>query len=161
MLERKEGVTMLKPLAVERPIEILVVEDNPAEARLLQEALREAAVPTHLHLLATGEDALAFLRHEGPHAAVRPDLIVMDLNLPGKSGLEVLAEISADASLRRIPSVVLSGSRAGQDIVKSYELCANCYVLKPSTLEEFLQVAALIKQFWLTAVALPTLCEQL
>jgi two-component system, chemotaxis family, response regulator Rcp1 len=147
----------MKAAVYNRPVEILLVEDNPGDARLLREALQELPVPTQLHRVADGVAALAFLRREGPYAdAVRPDLIVLDLNLPKKPGLEVLAEISADLGLRRIPLIVLSGSQDEQDIAQSYELCANCYVCKPTEFEDFVRIIQLLEDFWLTAARLPS-----
>lgn len=139
-----------------RPIEILLVEDNPGDVRLTKEALREGKVRNNLHVAANGVDALAFLRHEGTHAqAPRPDLILLDLNLPRKDGREVLAEIKADDHLKTIPVVVLTTSKADEDIVRSYQLSANCYVTKPVDLEQFITVVRSIEDFWLTIVTLP------
>ena len=141
-----------------RPLEILLVEDNLADIRLLQEVLKEATVQTHLSVVQDGIDALAFLRREGAYRqAVQPDLILLDLNLPGKPGLEVLKEVSAEPSLRRIPSIVLTSSEAEEDITRSYELCANCYVVKPKDLDEFQQIVTKLHDFWLTAAKLPSL----
>jgi chemotaxis family two-component system response regulator Rcp1 len=143
-----------------RPIELLVVEDNAADIRLLQEVLQELTVPVHLQVAHDGEEALAFLRRARRYAqAARPDLILLDLNLPKKHGLEVLAELSADPQLRRIPSIVLSSSQAEQDVRQSYEHCANCYIAKPTELEQFRRAARLIKEFWLTLVILPSAAE--
>jgi chemotaxis family two-component system response regulator Rcp1 len=139
-----------------RPVEILLVEDNPGDVRLTVEALRDGKVRNHLSVAGDGEEALAFLRREGKHAeAPRPDLILLDLNLPRKDGREVLAEIKADEFLRTIPVVVLTTSRAEQDIVRSYDLHANCYITKPVDFEQFITVVRSIEQFWLTIVALP------
>ena len=138
------------------PIDILLVEDNPGDVRLTVEALKEARVLNVLSVARDGVDALDFLRQEGSHAdAPRPDLILLDLNLPKKDGREVLAEIKADESLKRIPVVVLTTSRAEQDIVKSYDLHANCYITKPVDLEQFIEVVQSIEDFWLTIVKLP------
>ena len=124
-----------------RPIELLLVEDNPGDVRLTKEALREGKVRNHLNVAADGVEAMAYLRREGPHAQARqPDLILLDLNLPKKSGREVLAEIKADPKLRRIPVVILTVSKAEEDILKSYNLHANCYITKPVDLEQFLGV---------------------
>ena len=143
-----------------RPIEILLVEDNPGDVLLLREALKELQVQAQLSVVSDGLEALAFLRREGPYReAPRPDLTLLDLNLPEKNGLEVLAEISADPSLRRIPLIVLTSSQDEHDIAKSYELCANCYVTKPVELEHFLKVVHLLEEFWLTAVQLPSASE--
>jgi CheY-like chemotaxis protein len=138
------------------PFEILLVEDNPGDVRLTRETLKEGKIHTHLSVAGDGEEALAFLRRQGPHeAAVRPDLILLDLNLPRKSGREVLAEIKADEHLRRIPVVVLTSSQAERDIAESYDLCANCYVTKPVDLDQFIKVVRSIEDFWLTVVKLP------
>ena len=139
-----------------RPIEILLVEDNLGDARLTQEALREAKVRNRLSHVRDGVEALAVLRREGVHAeAPRPDLILLDLNLPRKDGREVLAEIKLDESLRRIPVVVLTVSQADEDILRVYNLNANCYITKPVDLEQFIKVVRSIEDFWLTIVKLP------
>jgi len=139
-----------------RPIEILMVEDNPGDVRLTVEALKEGKVRNNFHTAEDGEEALAYLRQEGRYAgAPRPDLVLLDLNLPKKSGREVLAEIKEDPDLRRIPVVILTVSQAEQDIVKSYNLHANCYISKPVDLEQFLEVVKSIENFWLTVVKLP------
>jgi two-component system, chemotaxis family, response regulator Rcp1 len=139
-----------------RPIEILLVEDNPGDVRLTIEALKEAKVRNHLSVAKDGVEALAFLHREGSYAAAaRPDLILLDLNLPRKDGREVLAEIKADASLRAIPVVILTTSQADQDILRSYELHANCYITKPVDLDQFITVVKSIEDFWLTIVTLP------
>jgi chemotaxis family two-component system response regulator Rcp1 len=138
------------------PIEILLVEDNPGDVRLTMEALKEAKVRNTLHVVADGVAALAFLRGEGEYTDVpHPDLILLDLNLPKMDGREVLAEIKKDPSLRRIPVVVLTVSQAEEDILKSYDLYANCYVTKPLDLNQFLKVVESIEDFWLTIVRLP------
>ena len=139
-----------------RPIEILMVEDNPGDVRLTVEALKEAKVRNNLHTVEDGVEALAFLRREGRYAEVpRPDLVLLDLNLPKMNGREVLAEIKEDPDLRRIPVVILTISQAEQDIVKSYNLHANCYITKPVDLDQFLEVVKSIENFWLTIVKLP------
>ncbi len=139
-----------------RPIEILMVEDNPGDIRLTVEALKEAKVRNNLHTVEDGVEALAFLRREGRYAEVpRPDLVLLDLNLPKMNGREVLAEIKEDPDLRRIPVVILTVSQAEQDIVKSYNLHANCYITKPVDLDQFLEVVKSIENFWLTVVKLP------
>ena len=139
-----------------RPIEILMVEDNPGDVRLTVEALKEAKVRNNLHTVEDGVEALAFLRREGGYAEVpRPDLVLLDLNLPKMNGREVLAEIKEDPELRRIPVVILTISQAEQDIVKSYNLHANCYITKPVDLDQFLEVVKSIENFWLTIVKLP------
>jgi CheY-like chemotaxis protein len=136
-------------------IEILLVEDNPGDVRLTTEALREARPLNQLHVAIDGVEALAFLRREGRHtAAPRPDLILLDLNLPKKSGREVLAEIKADTRLRHIPVVILTTSQAEQDIRESYRLQANAYVTKPVDLEQFFKVVQAIEEFWLEIVKL-------
>jgi CheY-like chemotaxis protein len=139
-----------------RPIEILLVEDNPGDVRLTIEALKEAKVYNHLSVASDGVEALAFLRREGKYAgAARPDLILLDLNLPKRDGREVLAEIKSDERLRTIPVVILTTSRAEQDILQSYSLHANCYITKPVDLDQFIKVVQSIEDFWLTIVALP------
>ncbi len=139
-----------------RPIVILMVEDNPGDVRLTVEALKEGKVRNILHTVEDGEEALNFLRRQGTYSkAPRPDLILLDLNLPKKNGREVLAEIKEDPDLRRIPVVILTVSRAEQDILKTYDLHANCYISKPVDLEQFLTVVRSIENFWLTVVKLP------
>jgi CheY-like chemotaxis protein len=139
-----------------RPVEILLVEDNPGDVRLTIEALREGKVRNHLSVATDGVEAMAFLRREGEHAAAaRPDLILLDLNLPRKDGRQVLAEIKADEDLRTIPVVILTTSKADEDILRSYDLHANCYVTKPVDLDQFITVVKSIEDFWLTIVALP------
>lgn len=139
-----------------RPAEILLVEDNSADVRLTREALREGKLHNKLHVATDGVDAMAFLRREGPYAdAVRPDLILLDLNLPKKDGREVLEDIKADASLRTIPVVILTSSEAEQDILRAYDLHANCYVTKPVDLDQFIHVVKTIEQFWFAIVKLP------
>ena len=138
------------------PIEILLVEDDPADIQLAQEALSETAVPSRVNVVRDGVEALAFLRGEGEYATVMlPDLILLDLKMPRKSGLEVLAEIKADEVLRRIPVIVLTTSDAPDDVLKAYDLQASCYVTKPSDLVEFERVMNSIKDFCLTIVRLP------
>ena len=138
------------------PIEILLVEDNPGDVRLTTEALRDAKVRNHLTVAPDGVEALAMLRKEGRHATVpRPDLILLDLNLPKKGGREVLEEVKADESLKHIPVVILTTSQAERDIAESYRLQANAYVTKPVDLEQFLKVVQTIEEFWLEIVRLP------
>ena len=140
----------------EREIEILLVEDNPGDARLTAEALKEAKVRNKLRHIGDGAEALAFLRGQGKYAgAQRPDLILLDLNLPRKDGREVLAEIKGDERLKRIPVVILTTSQAEEDILRAYNLNANCYVSKPVDLDQFIKVVGTIKDFWLTIVKLP------
>jgi chemotaxis family two-component system response regulator Rcp1 len=139
-----------------RAVEVLLVEDNPADVRLTREALAEGKVRNNLHVAGDGVAALEFLRREGPHAdAPHPDLILLDLNLPRKNGREILAEIKEDDALRRIPVVVLTTSEDEEDILRSYQLHANCYVTKPVGLEQFLAVVRQIDSFWLEVVKLP------
>ncbi|NTU78763.1 MAG: response regulator [Chloroflexales bacterium] len=139
-----------------RPIEILLVEDSPADVVITQDALAEARVLNTIHVVEDGAEALAFLRQQGPYGdAPRPDLILLDLNLPRKSGREVLAEIKVDPALRRIPVVVLTTSRAEEDVWKAYDLHANCYVVKPLDFAAFVQAVQSIHQFWLSVVTLP------
>jgi CheY-like chemotaxis protein len=139
-----------------KPIEILLVEDNPGDVRLTVEALKEAKVCNKLHVAEDGVKAMAFLRREEEYAdAPRPDVILLDLNLPKKDGREVLAEIKADPDLRRIPVVILTVSQAEEDILKTYDLHANCYITKPVDLDQFLTVVRSIEDFWLTVVRLP------
>ena len=139
-----------------RPIEILLVEDNPGDIRLTQEALRDAKVRNDLHVTQNGLEALRFLRREEQYAqAPRPDLILLDLNLPVKDGMEALSEIKVDEDLRTIPVVILTTSQAEEDILKAYNLNANCYVTKPVDLGQFVEVVKAIEDFWLTIVKLP------
>jgi CheY-like chemotaxis protein len=138
------------------PVEILLVEDNPGDVRLTQEALKEGKVYNNLHWAKDGVEALEFLRQQGKHGkAPRPDIILLDLNLPKKDGREVLAAIKGDPRFRQIPVVILTTSAAEEDVLKSYELHANCYVTKPVDLEKFIQVVQSIDRFWLTVVTLP------
>jgi chemotaxis family two-component system response regulator Rcp1 len=137
-------------------VQILLVEDNPGDVRLTQEALKEGDLPNQLHVVKDGVEALAFLRREGVHAdAPRPDLILLDLNLPKKSGREVLEVIKQDDGLKRIPVVVLTTSDAKTDIVQVYDLHANCFITKPVDLEDFMQVVRRIEEFWFSIVQLP------
>jgi CheY-like chemotaxis protein len=139
-----------------RTIEILLVEDNPGDARLTLEAFKEGKVLNHLTVMKDGVEALAYLRREGSYSFARmPDLILLDLNLPRKSGREVLAEIKADERLRTIPVVVLTTSADEQDVARAYSQHANCYITKPVDLEQFLHVVHSIEDFWLTLVRLP------
>lgn len=144
------GQTMAKP------IEILLVEDNPGDVRLTREAFKEGKVLNNLNVVEDGAEAMAFLRQQGKYADVpRPDLILLDLNLPKKDGREVLPEIKEDTNLKRIPVVVLTTSKAEQDILKTYNLHANCYVTKPVDLEQFISVVRFVQHFWLSIVKLP------
>jgi chemotaxis family two-component system response regulator Rcp1 len=138
-------------------IEILLVEDNPGDVRLTREALRIGKVRNHLHVASDGVEAMAFLRREGPwKGAPRPDLVLLDLNLPRKSGREVLAEAKADPALANIPMVVLTTSQADEDVLRAYDSHANCYITKPVDLEQFLTVIRSIEDFWFNIVRLPT-----
>jgi len=141
---------------VVKPIEILLVEDNPADVRLTMETIKDYKVKNHLEVVGNGVDAMDFLRRKGKFAhKMRPDLILLDLNLPGKDGREVLAEIKVDPDLCSIPVVVLTSSEAEQDIIKAYNLHVNCYITKPVGLVEFVKVVKSIEDFWLTIVKLP------
>ena len=140
----------------EREIEILLVEDNPGDARLTMEALKEGHVRNRLIHVSDGVEALAYLRGEAPYAGVRrPDLILLDLNLPRKDGREVLAEIKSDERWKRIPVVVLTTSQSDEDIHRAYDLSANCYITKPVQFEDFMRVIRTVEDFWLTIVKLP------
>jgi CheY-like chemotaxis protein len=140
-----------------RPIEILLVEDNPGDIRLTIEALRECRILNNLTIAENGEEALQILRREGLYGgAATPDLILLDLNLPRKNGHEVLADIKQEPALKHIPVVILSTSGADQDIARSYELHANCFISKPVDLEQFMAVVRSIGNFWFTIVTLPT-----
>lgn len=142
--------------SISRPIEVLLVEDNPGDVRLTREALHEGKVRNHLTVVPDGVEAVAYLRKEGKYAnAVRPDLILLDLNLPKKDGREVLEDIKADRSLRHIPVVILTSSQAEQDILRAYDLHANCYVTKPVDFVQFIKVVRSIEDFWFTIVKLP------
>jgi CheY-like chemotaxis protein len=138
---------------ISRPLDILMVEDNPADVRLTMEAFKECKVPNTLHVARDGVEAMSFLRRQDQYAdAIRPDLIFLDLNLPRKNGREVLAEIKADPQLRRIPVVVLTTSSSDSDVSKSYDLHANCYVVKPVDLDEYIKIIHNIEGFWLNSV---------
>jgi two-component system, chemotaxis family, response regulator Rcp1 len=139
-----------------KPIEILLVEDSLGDIRLIREALVEAKVRNTMQVVNDGVEAMALLHREDPYTqAIRPDLILLDLNLPRKNGFEVLREVKADRSLKRIPVVVLTTSQAEQDIVKSYDLYANAYISKPVDLDQFLSILKVIENFWLEIVKLP------
>lgn len=139
-----------------KSIEILLVEDNPGDVDLAREALETGKVRNNLHVVGDGEAAMAFLRRRGEYAsAPHPDLVLLDLNLPKKDGREVLAEIKADHDLKRIPVVILTTSKAEEDILKSYNLHANCYITKPIDLNQFTKVVHAIEEFWFTIVRLP------
>jgi chemotaxis family two-component system response regulator Rcp1 len=138
------------------PIQILLVEDSPGDVRLTQEVLRDARIANDLHVVGDGEQAMAFLRQEGDYAShPRPDLVLLDLNLPRKDGREVLADLNSDPELKAIPVIVLTTSEAEQDILRSYRLAANAYITKPIDLNEFIAVVRSIETFWLTIVRLP------
>jgi two-component system, chemotaxis family, response regulator Rcp1 len=142
--------------AVGDMIDILLVEDNEGDARLAKEAMRDSKIRNTLHHVTDGEEAMAFLRKEGKYSKLpRPDLILLDLNLPKKDGRQVLAEIKGDESLKRIPVVVLTVSSAEEDILKTYNLHANCYITKPLDLDQFMKVVRSVEDFWLTIVKLP------
>jgi chemotaxis family two-component system response regulator Rcp1 len=141
---------------ISKNIEILLVEDNPADIRLAQEAFKDAKVHNILYTVGDGVEAMAFLRRQGKYADVgRPDLILLDLNLPKKDGREVLAEIKTDEHLKLIPVVILTVSKDEEDILKTYNLHANCYITKPIDFEQFMKVVKSIEEFWLTIVKLP------
>jgi CheY-like chemotaxis protein len=140
-----------------RPVEILLVEDNPGDARLTREALKEGKIRNSLHHAIDGVEAMAFLRREDKYQdAPVPDIVLLDLNLPRKDGREVLSEMKQDPRLRSIPVVVLTTSEAEQDIVRTYELHANCYITKPVDLEKFIEIIRAIEDFWLAVVRLPS-----
>jgi chemotaxis family two-component system response regulator Rcp1 len=139
-----------------QPVEFLLVEDSPGDVRLTREALREGKIRNNLSVVPDGVEALAFLRREGRYAnAPRPDVILLDLNLPRMGGREVLAAIKEDSQLRRIPVVILTTSNDEQDILRAYDLHANCYITKPVDFEQFITVIRAIEGFWLTVVTLP------
>ncbi len=143
-------------MAVYRAIEILLVEDNPGDVRLTQEALKENKIRNNLHVAKDGVEAMKFVRQiNGFESAPRPDLILLDLNLPKKDGREVLAEIKTDEKLRSIPVVILTTSDAEDDVARSYDMHANCYVRKPIDLNRFIEVVKVIENFWLSIVELP------
>jgi CheY-like chemotaxis protein len=138
------------------PIEVLLVEDNPGDVKLTQIALEESKISVHLSVVEDGVEAMAFLRKEEQYAATpHPDIILLDLNLPKKDGREVLAEIKADNTLKRIPVVVLTTSHAEEDVLKAYNLCANCYITKPVDFDQFVKIVQSIENFWFTIVKLP------
>jgi two-component system response regulator len=140
-----------------KAIEILLIEDNAGDARLAKEALRDAKVKNNLTWVPDGVDALSYLRREGKYEKVpRPDLILLDLNLPRKDGREVLSEIKADEKFKCIPVVILTTSSAEEDVLKAYHLNANCYISKPVDLDQFIKVVKTIEDFWLTIVKLPS-----
>lgn len=138
------------------PIQILLIEDSPSDAHLTLRRLKTAKVLNDLHWVEDGESAMEFLRHEGKYIdAPRPDLILLDLNLPGMDGREVLHEVKLDPDLKQIPIVILTTSADEQDILRAYNLNANCYITKPVDIQQFLDIVGLIEEFWLAAVKLP------
>ena len=146
----------MRTLNSDRKLEVLLVEDNPADVRLTREVFENGDGATHLNVVGDGEQAMAFLRRQGPYAdQPRPCLLLLDLNLPRKDGREVLAELKEDRELRHIPVVVLTTSAAESDIVRSYELHANCYITKPVDLEQFIVAVKSIENFWFTVVTFP------
>jgi len=139
-----------------RPVEVLLVEDSPGDVRLTREALKEGKVRNNLNVVSDGVEAMEYLRRQGPYAgAVRPDIVLLDLNMPRKDGREVLAEMKADKGLKRIPVVILTTSEAEQDILRTYDLHANCYLTKPVDLDQFISIVKSVEDFWLTIVKLP------
>lgn len=148
---------MTKVMTMSRQVEILLVEDNPGDVRLTKEALKEGRVSNNLSIVGNGIEALAFLRQEEEYASSpRPDLILLDLNLPMKSGHEVLRELKTDPAIKHIPVVVLTTSSAEQDILSTYDLHANCYITKPIDFDQFIRVIQSIESFWLSIVELPS-----
>ena len=144
-------------MTLSRPIHILLVDDNQGDVLLTQEAFRTAKVANTMDIAVDGEQALAMLRKQDDYASLNtPDLILLDLNMPKKDGREVLAEIKSDANLKSIPVAIMTSSKAEADIVKTYQLHANCYILKPVTLDQFVNVVSSIKHFWFSVVVLPT-----
>jgi len=147
---------MSKQVNLAKPINILLVEDSPGDARLAQEALKDSKLINELFTVSDGMEAMDFLYKRGKYVkAVHPDLILLDLNLPKKDGREVLKEIKLDENLKKIPVVILTISKAEEDILKSYNLHANCYITKPLDLDQFIHVVKSIEEFWLTIVKLP------
>ena len=145
-------------LQVERMVEILLVEDNPGDLRLTLEIFKDAKIRNRISHVSDGVEAMAYLRQEGKYSdSARPDLILLDLNLPRKDGREVLAEIKSDENLKKIPVVVLTISKSDEDVLKSYNLHANCYITKPVNLDQFIKVVNSIEDFWLSIVKLPGL----
>ena len=141
----------------DRPIDILLVEDNPGDVMLVEEALSDSKVRNRLHVVSDGEQAMEFVRRQGEHAgAPRPDLILLDLNLPKESGREVLREVKTHPDLKTIPVVVLTSSKSDDDVINSYELHANAYILKPVDFHQFMKVMRAIEDFWFVTVKLPT-----
>ena len=146
----------MNPQSTPRPIHILMVEDDPADVRLTREALKNKKVLTTMDTVEDGLEAMAYLKKEGAYAGVpRPDLILLDLNMPRMDGREVLAELQKDPKLRRIPVIVLTTSEGEEDILSAYDMNANCYITKPVDWKQFIRVVELIEDFWLTVVRLP------
>jgi chemotaxis family two-component system response regulator Rcp1 len=145
----------MKPKRGYRPVEVLLVEDNPGDVRLTLEAFKEGKIRNHMSVVSDGVEALAFLRREGPYTNARqPDLILLDLNLPKKDGRDVLAEIKGEERLKRIPVVVLTTSNAERDILETHNLHASCYITKPVDFPQFVAVVKLIEDFWFTIIKL-------
>lgn len=143
-------------MIMDKPIDILLVEDNPADVRLTQEAFKGTTIPNNLHVVRDGTEAMAFLEQTGRFThAIRPDMILLDLNLPKKDGREVLSLIKQSPEFKRIPVVILTTSKTEEDIAHTYEHHANCFITKPADLDEFLDVVKSIEQFWLSIVQLP------
>jgi CheY-like chemotaxis protein len=147
---------MFSDVVAAKPIEILLVEDNPGDSRLAQEALKDSKIRNTIHVAADGVEAMMFLNRKGEwKKAPRPDLILLDLNLPRMDGREVLAAIKSDDDLKRIPVVILTTSKDEEDVLRSYNLHANCYITKPIDLQQFMKVVRSVEDFWLTIVKLP------
>ncbi len=147
---------MVRTITPIMPIEVLLVEDNPGDAQLTRIALEDSKISIHLNVVEDGVEAMAFLRKQDKYAkAAHPDIILLDLNLPRKDGREVLAEIKGDENLKRIPVVVLTTSQAEEDILKAYNLCANCYITKPVDFDQFVKIVQSIENFWFAIVKLP------
>ncbi len=154
--EQYTRTSLVVPADQRRAMRVLLVEDNPGDIRLMKEALARGPVPTHLSVVDNGEDALAYLRRRDPYRdATKPDLILLDLNLPRKDGREVLADIKGHEELRRIPVVVLTTSQSQTDVQRVYDLHANCYIQKPVDLDEYLRVVYVCQTFWFQVVRLP------
>jgi CheY-like chemotaxis protein len=146
----------MKGKVVGKPIEILLVEDNPGDVRLTREALKESKIINNLHVVMDGEEAMKFLLQKGEYKnKPKPDIVLLDLNLPKKDGREVLAEVKANNRIKRIPIVILTSSEADEDIIKTYNLHANCYIAKPVDLDQFSKVVKTIGDFWFSIVKLP------
>ncbi len=152
----KEHPMTPRESALQRPVDILLVEDNPGDVRLTMEALKDCKVRNHTSVVGDGVDALAFLRRTGQYAnAARPDLILLDLNLPKMNGHDVLSHVKKDPDLKQIPVVIFTGSKAPADVFKSYELYANCYVTKPVDVDRFNETVQTIQEFWCSVARLP------